>query len=126
MLIIGSTVSETLARFRRVTFARYDLKTGALRWSFHTIPHPGEFGYETWPADAYKVNGGANAWSGRDGRSQAGDGLLRPRDRLRSTSMGRIELATNLFANTLLAPRCEKPASEFWHFQGGEARSVGS
>src|SRR5271166_2607203 len=32
----------------------YDVRTGKLRWSFHTIPHPGEYGYETWPKDAWK------------------------------------------------------------------------
>ena len=42
----------------------YDVETGALRWSFHTIPHPGELGYETWPPDAWRIAGGANAWSG--------------------------------------------------------------
>ena len=31
----------------------YDVRTGALRWSFHTIPHPGEPGYDTWPKDAW-------------------------------------------------------------------------
>jgi quinoprotein glucose dehydrogenase len=42
----------------------FDVRTGALRWSFHTIPHPGEPGYETWPADAWKTAGAANNWAG--------------------------------------------------------------
>ena len=42
----------------------YDLKTGRMKWTFHTIPHPGEEGYETWPKDAWKTAGAANAWSG--------------------------------------------------------------
>ena len=42
----------------------FDVRTGALRWSFHTIPHPGEFGYETWPPDAWKDAGAANNWAG--------------------------------------------------------------
>src|SRR6185312_5167328 len=42
----------------------FDVRTGKLRWSFHTIPHPGEPGYETWPPDYWKTGGGANAWSG--------------------------------------------------------------
>ena len=40
----------------------YDVHTGAIRWQFHTIPHPGEPGYETWPADAWKYIGGVNTW----------------------------------------------------------------
>ena len=42
----------------------YDVRTGARRWIFHTIPHPGEAGYETWPADAWQRVGGANCWAG--------------------------------------------------------------
>ncbi len=42
----------------------YDVRTGKLRWSFHTIPHPGEAGYETWPEGAWKNAGAANNWGG--------------------------------------------------------------
>lgn len=42
----------------------YDAKTGKVEWTFHTIPQPGEPGYETWPADAYKEVGGVNSWAG--------------------------------------------------------------
>lgn len=42
----------------------YDCRTGQLIWTFHTIPHPEEPGYETWPKDAYKYAGGANNWAG--------------------------------------------------------------
>ena len=40
----------------------YDVLTGKLTWTFHTVPHPGEYGYDTWPKDAYKYVGGNNAW----------------------------------------------------------------
>src|SRR5919112_934036 len=63
LLIMGSTVPEQLPSAPGDIRA-YDVRTGALRWSFHTIPHPGEPGYETWPPDAWKVAGGANAWAG--------------------------------------------------------------
>ena len=42
----------------------FDVHTGALRWDFHTIPRPGEPGYETWPPDAWKNAGAANNWAG--------------------------------------------------------------
>jgi quinoprotein glucose dehydrogenase len=42
----------------------YNCKTGAQAWIFHTIPQPGEPGYETWPKDAYKYAGGVNSWAG--------------------------------------------------------------
>src|SRR5439155_22528458 len=42
----------------------WDVRSGKLLWTFHTIPHPGEEGYDTWPKDAYLKAGGANAWAG--------------------------------------------------------------
>ena len=43
----------------------YDVVTGELAWTFHTIPQPGEFGYDTWPKDAWKYAGGVEC-VGRD------------------------------------------------------------
>src|SRR4051794_14869687 len=63
LLIMGSTVPETLPSAPGDIRA-FDINTGKIRWSFHTIPHPGEPGYDTWPADAWKIAGGANAWAG--------------------------------------------------------------
>ena len=40
----------------------FDVRTGKLVWTFHTVPRPGEFGYDTWPKDAWKTIGGANNW----------------------------------------------------------------
>ncbi len=40
----------------------YDVLTGKLVWTFHTVPRPGEFGYDTWPKDAWKYIGGVNTW----------------------------------------------------------------
>jgi quinoprotein glucose dehydrogenase len=42
----------------------FDVRSGAVVWTFHTIPLPGEPGYETWPPEAWKKSGGANAWGG--------------------------------------------------------------
>jgi quinoprotein glucose dehydrogenase len=63
LLIVGSIVPEGLPSAPGDIRA-FDVHTGARKWAFHTIPHPGEFGYETWPKDAWKYSGGANAWSG--------------------------------------------------------------
>ena len=115
LLIIGSTVPEGLPSAPGDIRA-YDTRTGALRWSFHTIPHPGEFGYDTWPAEAWKVSGGANAWSGvtldtRLGIVFAATG---------STSFdfyGANRHGDNLFANTILALDA-RTGKRIWHFQG--------
>src|SRR5262249_43748791 len=62
-LIMGSSVPETLPGSPGHIRA-FDANTGKVRWIFHTIPRPGELGYNTWPQDAYKLEGGANAWAG--------------------------------------------------------------
>jgi quinoprotein glucose dehydrogenase len=63
VIILGSSVPEQLPSTPGDIRA-YDVRTGKLRWTFHTIPRPGEYGYDTWPADAWKHTGGANNWAG--------------------------------------------------------------
>jgi len=58
IIILGST-GATPGHIRA-----YDVRTGKLKWIFHTIPYPGESGYDTWPKDAWKTANGANVWSG--------------------------------------------------------------
>jgi len=61
--ILGSAVFET-GNSAPGHIRAYDVLTGEMKWIFHTIPRPGEIGYDTWPKDAYKEIGGANSWSG--------------------------------------------------------------
>ena len=42
----------------------FDARTGEVRWIFRTIPHPGEYGHDTWPPDAWLRVGAANNWAG--------------------------------------------------------------
>src|SRR5205823_10980677 len=63
LLILGSVVPEGLPSAPGDIRA-FDVHTGRQKWAFHTIPHPGEFGYDTWPMEAWKYSGGANAWAG--------------------------------------------------------------
>ena len=53
----------------------YDVLTGKLAWTFHTVPRPGEFGYDTWPKDAWKYVGGVNNWGEMTHRHAAGHRL---------------------------------------------------
>jgi quinoprotein glucose dehydrogenase len=63
ILVLGNTVSE--AGDAAPGYVRaYDVITGKIVWIFHTMPQPGEFGYDTWPKDAYKKIGATNNWSG--------------------------------------------------------------
>jgi quinoprotein glucose dehydrogenase len=64
LLITGMRVAES-ADAAPGHIRAYDVRTGARRWIFHTIPHPGEVGYNTWPdKEAWKKLGGANNWAG--------------------------------------------------------------
>ena len=61
LLILGSATNQEYGSAPGDIRA-FDIRTGKLVWTFHTIPRPGEFGYDTWPQDAWKRVGGANCW----------------------------------------------------------------
>ena len=115
LFIIGSSVPESLPSAPGDLRA-YDVTTGALRWSFHTIPHPGEFGYETWPSEAWQVAGGANAWSGVTVDAERGM-IFAATGSASYDFYGANRLGDNLFANTVLALDA-RTGERIWHFQG--------
>lgn len=94
----------------------YDVRTGALRWSFHTIPHPGEFGYNTWPGDAWKSAGAANNWAGMAVDRKRGIVYV-PTGSAVPDFYGATRHGDNLFADTLLALDAAT-GKRIWHFQG--------
>jgi len=114
LLILGSTVSESLPSSPGDIRA-WDIRTGELRWSFHTIPHPGEFGYDTWPPDAWRVSGGANAWSGVTVDQRRGI-VFAATGSAAFDFYGANRVGDNLFANTLLALDA-RTGRRIWHFQ---------
>ena len=114
LFIIGSTVPEQLPAAAGDIRA-YDVKTGALRWSFHTIPHPGEFGYDTWPPDAWKTSGGANAWAGVTIDEKHGI-LFAATGSAAFDWYGGDRIGDDLFANTMLALDANT-GKRIWHFQ---------
>ncbi len=114
LLIMGSTVPEQLPSAPGDIRA-FDVKTGALRWSFHTIPHPGEPGYETWPPDAWKVAGGANAWSGVT--IDATRGMVFAATGSASYDFyGANRHGDNLYANSVIALDA-RTGRHVWHYQ---------
>lgn len=94
----------------------FDVKTGELRWSFHTIPHPGEFGYETWPKEAWKYAGSANNWAGMALDEKRGIVYV-PTGSAVFDFYGGDRAGDDLFANTLLALDAQT-GKRIWHFQG--------
>jgi quinoprotein glucose dehydrogenase len=93
----------------------YDVRTGKIAWSFHTIPRPGEPGYDTWPADAWKTAGGANSWAGMTVDTARGIVYI-PTGSATPDFYGGARVGANLFANTLLALDA-KTGKRRWHFQ---------
>jgi len=114
LIIVGGRNPETLPA-PPGDIRAYDVRTGKLRWSFHTIPHPGEFGYETWPKDAWKTSGAANNWAGMvlDGARGI---VYVPTGSAASDFYGADRVGDDLFANCLIALNAET-GERVWHFQ---------
>ena len=101
LMIVGGRVSEGLPASPGDIRA-YDVRTGTLKWSFHTIPHPGEPGYESWPRDAWMYIGGANNWAGMALDQQRGI-VFAPTGSAASDFYGANRHGDNLYADSLLA-----------------------
>lgn len=114
LLIVGGRNPETLPAPPGHVRA-YDTRTGKLRWMFHTIPRPGEFGYETWPKDAWKTSGAANNWTGMSVDPKRGIVYV-PTGSAAFDFYGGDRLGDDLFANCLLALNAET-GERIWHFQ---------
>lgn len=93
----------------------YDTSTGERRWIFHTTPRPGQFGYETWPPNAYKHVGGTNNWAGMSldvERGMVFAGIGSPA----FDFYGGDRIGANLFGNCVLALDAVSGERK-WHFQ---------
>jgi quinoprotein glucose dehydrogenase len=93
----------------------YDARTGRLRWTFHVIPRPGEFGIETWQNDSWAYTGHANLWSLVSVDEQLGYAYL-PLTSATSDMYGGHRLGDNLFSSTLVAVNC-RDGRRVWHQQ---------
>jgi quinoprotein glucose dehydrogenase len=115
LIIVGGRNPETLPA-PPGDIRAYDVRTGRLRWSFHTIPHPGEFGYDTWPKDAWKMSGAANNWAGMALDVRRGIVFV-PTGSAAFDFYGADRIGDDLFANCEIALNAET-GKRIWHFQG--------
>lgn len=115
LLIVGQRVSES-ADAAPGHIRAFDVRTGERRWIFHTIPHPGEKGYETWKdPDAWKKLGGANSWAGMSLDEKRGIVYV-PTGSTGGDFYGGIRKGANWFANSLIA--LDAATGKYrWHFQ---------
>nr|WP_299386938.1 PQQ-binding-like beta-propeller repeat protein [Allomuricauda sp.] len=114
LLIMGTRVGEGPGSSPGHIRA-YNVLTGAIEWTFHTIPQPGEFGYDSWPKEAYKTVGGANSWPGIAVDNERGIAYI-PTGSAAFDWYGGDRTGDNLFANSLLALDA-KTGERIWHFQ---------
>jgi quinoprotein glucose dehydrogenase len=115
ILITGARVSESEDAAPGHIRA-YDALTGKLRWIFHTIPHPGEKGFETWPdSTAWKRLGAANNWSGMALDEKRGIVYI-PLGSIGGDFYGGNRAGQNLFANSLIALNAAT-GKYIWHYQ---------
>ncbi|HET9475602.1 MAG TPA: PQQ-binding-like beta-propeller repeat protein, partial [Steroidobacteraceae bacterium] len=114
LILLGSAPGE--AYFSAPGHLRaYDVVTGALAWTFHTIPQPGEFGYDTWPKDAWKYAGGVNVWGEISLDAKRGIAYF-PVASPTYDYYGADRLGANLFSDSLLALDA-RTGKRRWHFQ---------
>jgi quinoprotein glucose dehydrogenase len=115
LLILGSTLGEGPGPAAPGHIRAYDIHTGDMRWIFHTIPWPEEYGYDTWPEDAWERTGGANAWGGftldvERGMVFCGTGSPT------YDHWGGDRIGQNLFGNCILALDAAT-GERIWHYQ---------
>ncbi len=114
LYILGMRVSESKGAAPGHIRA-YNIRTGELAWIFRTIPQPGEFGYETWPEEAWKEAGGANSWAGMSLDVDRGIVYV-PTGSAAFDFYGGDRKGENLFANSLIALDANT-GERIWHYQ---------
>ena len=114
LLILGSATNQGYGSAPGDIRA-FNVRTGKLVWTFHTVPRPGEYGYDTWPKDAWKSVGGANVWS--EFSVDVGRGILyAPVASAKYNFYGADRHGQNLFSDSLLALNA-RTGKRLWHYQ---------
>ena len=114
LIMLGSSTGEAYLSAPGHIRA-FDVVTGKLVWTFHTIPHPGEEGYDTWPKDAWKYAGGTNTWGEITVDEKRGIAYF-PTGSPTYDYYGADRIGSNLFGNCLLALDA-RTGKKLWHFQ---------
>jgi quinoprotein glucose dehydrogenase len=111
LLIVGGSIEPSSSDIRA-----YDVHSGKLRWTFHVVPHPGEFGYDTWPKDAWTRVAAAGNWAGMAVDIARGIVYV-PTASAHNDEYGADRVGDDLFADSLIALNA-KTGERIWHFQG--------
>jgi quinoprotein glucose dehydrogenase len=115
LLILGTSVDEGPGPTPPGHVRAYDVRSGKIAWIFHTIPHPGEKGYETWSPDSWKTNGSANCWGGMSVDEKRGVVYLATGSPAYDF-FGHDRKGDNLFSDSVVALKADS-GKYVWHFQ---------
>lgn len=115
LIIMGMRLREGPGKVAEGPIRAFNVRTGELVWTFNTIPRPGEYGYESWPEDAWQRIGGANVWTGMAVDEQRGM-VFCPTGSAAFDFWGGDRLGDNLFANCLIALDANT-GERMWHYQ---------
>jgi quinoprotein glucose dehydrogenase len=117
VVIIGSSISDgpQVKEAPRGDIQAFDVISGKLLWTFHTVPQPGEFGVETWENDSWKYTGNTNVWTLMSADEELGYVYL-PTGTPTNDWYGGHRLGNNLFAESLLCLDA-RTGKRIWHFQ---------
>jgi quinoprotein glucose dehydrogenase len=114
LIILGSATGEDYGS-PPGDIRAYDVQTGRMVWIFHTLPHPGEFGYDTWPKDAWKYSGGVNCWGEMSLDEKTGI-IYIPTGAPDYDFYGADRKGNNLFADSLIALNA-RTGKLVWYYQ---------
>ncbi len=115
LIIVSTRVGEGPGPAAPGHICAYDVRTGRRRWIFHTIPWPGEPGYETWSPNSWEKTGGANCWGGLVIDQASGIAFV-PTGSAAFDFWGGDRVGNNLFADCLVALDAATGKRK-WHFQ---------
>ena len=115
LILTGSRVQESPSLGARGDVRAWDARTGALAWTFHTVPQPGELGHDTWEGDSWKNRSGNNVWTQIVVDEKRGIAYL-PIAAPAFDRWGGDRKGDNLFGNSLVAVDA-KTGKYLWHFQ---------
>lgn len=116
LAITGShIVDETGSKGPAGDVRAWDVRTGKLVWTFHTVPRPAETGHETWHGDQWKNQSGANVWTFFTADTERGI-LYMPIASVNNDFYGVDRLGPNLFANSVVAVDMRTGKLK-WYFQ---------
>ena len=116
-VIVGSSMSDRtpIMEWAPGYVQAFDVRTGKLKWAFHTVPRDGEFGADTWKDQSNRYSGNVNVWSTLSGDDALGHVYL-PLTTPNSDYWGGFRKGDNLFAESLVAVDVET-GKRIWHFQ---------